>query len=412
VTLRQAQGEGSNDLRTAVRAAAERLHGGIRHTPSERSRALSLELDAEVYCKLESRQITGSFKERGALNALLLLDATQRERGVITMSAGNHAQGVAYHAARLGIKATVVMPDGTPFLKVRRAEDYGAEVIVHGSTFEEAAAYVQQVIERTGVTLIHPYNDLNVISGQATATLELLQDAGELDAIVVPVGGGGLIAGAVLAVETLGSKAEVIGVETEFWPALYAEMKGEVMQIGGVTVAEGIAVAHIGRIPLEIIRRKVHDVLLVSEPQLEAAIAFLLEEEKLVTEGAGAAGVAAMRAQPGRFAGKRVGVLVCGGNIDLGMLASVIARARMRAGRVVRIRVRIVDKPGQLVAISSAVYEARANVLDVIHHRLFGSVPAKYAELDLTCELQRPEDLQTILNNIAERGYEAELVVD
>jgi threonine dehydratase len=402
----------NDDLRAAVRAAAERLRGGIVRTPSNRSRALSLAIGGDAIAKLEMRQVTGSFKERGALNALSLLDDEQRRRGVITMSAGNHAQGVAYHAARLGIHATVVMPDGTPFLKVRRTQEYGADVVLHGATFEEAAHYVGTMIERTGATLIHPYNDLNVIAGQATATLELLEDAGELDAIVVPVGGGGLIAGAVLAAETAGSSAEIIGVETEFYPPLYAEMKGEQVEIGGVTVAEGIAVERIGAIPLEIIHRRVREVILVSEPEIESAIAFLLEEEKLVAEGAGAAGVAAMRANAAHFQGKRVGVLLCGGNIDLGMLSSVIARDRMRAGRVVRIRVRIVDKPGQLVAISSAVYDARANVLDVLHHRLFGSVPAKYAELDLTCELQRPEDLQTILDNIAARGYEAELVRD
>jgi len=393
-----------------VRAAADRIRNGIVRTRTDRSRALSNLTGGDVFCKLEMRQVTGSFKERGALNALLQLTDEQRERGVVTMSAGNHAQGVAYHASRLGIRATVVMPDGTPFLKVRRTRDYGAEVVLEGATFEQSSAYARALIERSGATLIHPYDDLNVIAGQATATLELLEDAGDLDVIVVPVGGGGLIAGAVLAVEAFGSSARVVGVETEFYPALYAELKGEVAHIGGITIAEGIAVERVGRIPLGIIEGSVRDVLLASEPAIEAAIAFLLEEEKLVVEGAGAAGVAAMRSDPARFAGKRVGTLLCGGNIDLGMLASVIVRSRMRAGRVVRIRVRIVDKPGQLVAIATAVNDAHANVLDVAHHRLFGSVPAKYAELDLTCELQRPEDITNIIANIAERGYEAEVV--
>ena len=394
----------------AVRAAAERIRSGIVRTRTDRSRVLSQLIGGDVFCKLETRQVTGSFKERGALNALLQLSDEQRARGVVTMSAGNHAQGVAYHAARLGIRATVVMPDGTPFLKVRRTRDYGADVVLEGATFEQSSAFAHTLIERTGATLIHPYDDPNVIAGQATATLELLEDAGELDTIVVPVGGGGLIAGAVLAVEAAGSRAEVVGVETEFYPTLYAELKGEIAHIGGVTIAEGIAVERIGRVPLAIIDGAVRDVLLASEPAIEAAIAFLLEEEKLVVEGAGAAGVAAMRSDPTRFAGQRVGTLLCGGNIDLGMLASVIVRSRMRAGRVVRIRVRIVDKPGQLVAIATAVNDARANVLDVAHHRLFGSVPAKYAELDLTCELQQPDDIADILANIAERGYEAEVV--
>ena len=401
----------TREMRDAVEAAVERLRGGVLRTPTNRSRALSNQTGGEVFCKLETRQVTGSFKERGALNALSLLTPQERERGVVTMSAGNHAQGVAYHAARLGIKATVVMPDGTPFLKVRRTQDFGAEVVLHGASFTESSQYGYALVEKTGATLIHPYDDLNVIAGQATATLELLQDAGtDLDAVVIPVGGGGLIAGAVLAVEAFGSNAEVIGVETEFYPSLYAELKGEPMHVGGVTIAEGIAVEKTGRIPLSIIRDAVRDVLLVSEPQIESAIAFLLEDEKLVAEGAGAAGVAALRSNAERFRGKRVGTLLCGGNIDLGMLASVITRARMRSGRVVQIRVLMVDKPGGLVAIATAVNDARANVLDVLHHRLFGSVPAKYAQLDLTCELQRPEDIEQILSNIADRGYQAEVI--
>jgi threonine dehydratase len=399
------------EMRDAVLAAVERLRGGVLRTPTDRSRSLSQLIGGDVYCKLETRQVTGSFKERGALNALSLLNAAQRERGVVTMSAGNHAQGVAYHASRLGIKATVVMPDGTPFLKVRRTQDYGAEVVLHGDTFEKSSKYGYALVQRTGATLIHPYDDADVIAGQATATLELLEDAGgDLDAIVVPVGGGGLIAGAVLAAEAFGSNAEIIGVETEFYPALYAELKGEEVQIGGVTIAEGIAVQKVGRLPLAIVRDVVRDVLLVSEPAIEHAIATLLEEEKLVVEGAGASGAAAIRSNVERFRGKRVGTLFTGGNIDLGMLASVITRSRMRAGRVVQIRVLMVDKPGGLVAIATAVNDANANVLDVLHHRLFGSVPAKYAQLDLTIELQRPEDIEQILANIAERGYEAEVM--
>ncbi len=401
----------NRELHGAVRAAVERLRGGVLRTPTDRSRSLSQLIGGDVFLKLETRQVTGSFKERGALNALAQLSDEQRRRGVVTMSAGNHAQGVAYHAARLGIKAVVVMPDGTPFLKVRRTRDYGAEVVLHGASFESSSQYARELAERTGATIIHPYDDIDVIAGQATATLELLEDAGtDLDAIVVPVGGGGLIAGAVLAAEAFGSSAEVIGVESEFYPALEAELRGETPVIGSVTIAEGIAVKSAGRLPLAIVRERVRDVLLVSEPALESAIAYLLEDEKLVAEGAGAAGVAALTSNVERFRGKRVGTLLCGGNIDLGMLASVIVRSRMRAGRVVQIRVLMVDKPGGLVAIATAVNDANANVLDVLHHRLFGSVPAKYAQLDLTCELQRPEDIEQILTNIAARGYEAEVI--
>jgi threonine dehydratase len=397
---------------SVVLAAAERLRGGIVRTPTSRSRVLSELIGGEVFLKIESRQVTGAFKERGALNALLALDPAQRAHGVVTMSAGNHGQGLAYHATRLGVRSIVVMPEGTPFLKVRRTRDYGAEVVLHGETFEESSAYARRLAAETGATLVHPYDDLSVIAGQATATLELLEDAPGLDVLVVPAGGGGLISGAALAIEALGAPVELVAVQSESFPGLYAALNGLPVEIGDVTIAEGIAVRAIGEIPLSILRAAVSDVLLVSEPALETAIATLLEDEKLVAEGAGAAGVAALQTYAERFAGKRVGTILCGGNIDLGMLAAVIVRARMRAGRVVRIRVRIVDRPGQLVAIASAVCDAGANVLDVAHHRLFGSVPAKYAELDLTCELQRPEDLKLVVDNIARRGYEAEVLGD
>jgi threonine dehydratase len=393
----------------AVLAAAERLRGGVIRTPTTRSRVLSNLIGGDVFLKIESRQVTGAFKERGALNALLGLDAPARARGVVTMSAGNHGQGLAYHATRLGIRSVVVMPEGTPFLKVRRTGDYGAEVVLRGETFEESSNYARELAAATGATLVHPYDDLAVIAGQGTATLELLEDVPDLDVLLVPAGGGGLIAGAALAIEAAGANIELIGVQSESYPALYAAVNGIPVEIGDVTIAEGIAVRAIGEIPLSILRDVVREVQLVSEPALETAIATLLEDEKLVAEGAGAAGVAALQTYTERFAGKRVATILCGGNIDLGMLAAVIVRARMRAGRVVRIRVRIVDRPGQLVAIASAVCDAGANVLDVAHHRLFGSVPAKYAELDLTCELQRPEDLKTVIDNIASRGYEAEV---
>lgn len=394
----------------AVFAAAERLRGGILRTSTDRSRVLSNLIGGDAFLKVETRQVTGAFKERGALNALLALDPHRRSRGVVTMSAGNHAQGVAYHAARLGVPAVVVMPEGTPFLKVRRTRDYGAEVVLHGETFEESSVEARRIAAAGGAALIHPYDDPDVIAGQATVTLELLQDVPDLDVLLVPVGGGGLIAGAVLAAEAVGSAVEIVGVQSESYPSLHAALTGVPVDIGDVTIAEGIAVRAVGDLPLSIVRGKVRDVLLVAEPALETAIATVLEDEKLVAEGAGAAGVAALQTYAERFAGKRVATILCGGNIDLGMLAAVIVRARMRAGRVVRIRVRIVDRPGQLVAIASAVCDAGANVLDVAHHRLFGSVPAKYAELDLTCELQRPEDLELIVASIAERGYEAEVL--
>ena len=397
----------------SVRAAAARIRSGVLRTPTACSRALSAAIGGEVYLKHETRQTTGSYKERGALNAMLKLTAQARERGVVTMSAGNHAQAVAYHGTRLGLKTTVVMPRTTPFLKVRRTRDFGAEVVLEGDTFDEAANHARALAARTGATVIHPFDDPDVIAGQATATLELLEDAGtDLDVLLVPVGGGGLIAGATLAVAAAESRAEVVGVQSAFYPGVAGALNGSCAVPGGPTIAEGIAVSRIGRLPLELIRDAVRDVILVYEASIETAIAQLLEEEKLLAEGAGAAGVAALLADPARFAGKRVGTLLCGGNIDLGMLASVIVRHRMRSGRVVRIRVHMVDKPGELASVALAISEKRANVLDVAHHRVFGSISAKHAELDLTVEVERPEDLPAIMAAIEERGFEAEVVTE
>jgi threonine dehydratase len=397
----------------AVHAAAERIRSGIRRTPTQRSRALCAASESDVFLKHETRQTTGSYKERGALNALLVLSHEQRERGVVTMSAGNHGQAVAYHGARLGLATTVVMPRTTPFLKVRRTRDYGAEVVLEGDTFDEAAEFARGLAARTGATVVHPFDDADVIAGQATATLELLEDAGtELDVLLVPVGGGGLIAGATLAVAAAGSSAQIVAVQSAYYPGVAAALTGTSLVPGGPTIAEGIAVKQIGRLPAELIRGVVKDVVLVQEAAIETAIALLLEEEKLLAEGAGAAGVAALLAEPARFAGKRVGTLLCGGNIDLGMLASVIVRHRMRSGRVVRVRVHMVDKPGELASVAIAISEARANVLDVAHHRVFGSLSAKHAELDVTIELERAEDLPRIMTAIEERGFEVEVVTE
>ena len=396
----------------AVRAAAARIASGIARTPTTRSRALSLATGAEVYFKAENRQTTGSYKERGALNAMLQLSPERRAHGVITMSAGNHGQAVAYHGTRLGLRTTVVMPASTPFLKVRRTREYGAQVVLFGESFDDAAAHARELAERTGATVVHPYDDADVIAGQATATLELLEDAGtDLDVLLVPVGGGGLISGAVLAVETLGVATDVVAVQSAFYAGLGAARTGVAVR-GGPTIAEGIAVKCIGTLPLARTAARVGDAILVDEAAIETAIARMLEDEKLVCEGAGAAGVAALLAHPDRFAGKRVGTILCGGNIDLGMLASVIVRHRMRSGRVVRIRVHMVDRPGELASVAIAISAAGANVLDVAHHRVFGSLSAKHAELDVTVEVERPDDLRAIMRAIAERGFEAEVVTE
>jgi threonine dehydratase len=395
----------------AVSLAAERIRGGVLRTPTARSRVLSELIGGEVFLKLENRQVTGAYKERGALNALVARDEFARARGVITMSAGNHGQAVAYHGARRGLRTTVVMPETTPLLKVRRTRDFGAEVVLVGERFADAAAHAQALAERTGAVLIHPYDDAEVIAGQGTASSELLEDAGPLDVLLIAVGGGGLLAGTVLAAAAAGSGAEVVAVQSDAYPSLAAARDGTPVP-GGVTIAEGIAVAHLGQLPLAIVADAVRETILVGEPDVETAIATLLEEEKLVVEGAGAAGVAALQARPQRFAGLRVGVVLCGGNIDLGTLASVIVRSRLRAGRVVRIRVRMVDKPGELASVATAIAQARVNVLDVAHHRVLGTVPAKVAELDLTVELERADDLGAVLAAIGERGFDAEVVRD
>lgn len=378
-----------------------------------RSRVLSTAISGDVYLKIETRQTTGSYKERGALNAMLMLSPAERRRGVVTMSAGNHGQAVAYHGARLGISTTVVMPEATPFLKVRRTRDFGAEVVLAGESFAAAAEHARTLADERGATVVHPYDDADVIAGQATATLELLEDAGsEIDVLLVPAGGGGLIAGAVLAVAAVGARTEVVGVQSASYPSIAAARSGTPVAATVPTVAEGIAVSLLGALPFAVIRDAVRDVVLVEDASIETAIALLLEEEKLLTEGAGAVGVAALLAEPARFAGKRVATILCGGNIDLGILASVIVRHRMRSGRVARIRVHMVDRPGELAGVSLAIATARANVLDVAHHRVFGSVSAKHAELDLTVEVERPEDLPGIMAAITGRGFEAEVVTE
>jgi threonine dehydratase len=396
----------------AVRTAAQRIGSGILRTPTAFSRALSAATGAHVALKIETRQTTGSYKERGALNAMLMLTAQQRERGVVTMSAGNHAQAVAYHGARLGIGTTVVMPQTTPFIKIRRTRDFGAAVVLTGDTFDDAAEYARELAARTGATIVHPYDDANVIAGQGTATLELLEDGGPFDVLLVPVGGGGLIAGATLAVAAANSGAQIIAVQSAFYPSIDTARNGLADGLGGPTIAEGIAVKRLGRLPQAVIRDVVHDVITVSEAAIETAIVTLIEEEKLVSEGAGAAGVAALLDDPGRFAGLRVGTIICGGNVDPGMLASVIVRHRMRSGRVIRIRVHMVDKPGELATVATAISEARANVLDVAHHRVFGSISAKHAELDLTVEVERPEDVDAIMIALKRCGFEADVVTE
>lgn len=388
-----------------VRAALAAGTYGITRTPVVRSESLSERLGGNVFLKLENLQITGSFKARGALNALLARGRDDLGAGVVTMSAGNHAQAVAYFARRLGVPATIVMPELTAAVKVRRTRELGARVVLYGENIADSAERAAELAAGENLRLIHPYDDIDVIGGQSTATLELLEDAGELDVLLVPVGGGGLLAGAVLAATERDVHPEIIGVQSEFYPSYYAAVNGVEVTPGGATIADGIAVKVPGKLPLSITMPVVREVLLVDEIAIEMAVEHLIERERLVVEGAGAVGIAALLAHEDRFRGQRVGIIVSGGNIDPGLLASLIVRSRMRNGSIARIRVHILDRPGQLGAIAMAVAGVGGNVLDVQHHRLMGDVPARYAELDLTIELDSGTQAATVVEALRERGF-------
>ena len=369
-----------------VRAAAARIAGSIVHTPAVPSDAVSRATGADVTLKLDNLQATGAFKERGAANRLALLSPAERNRGVVAMSAGNHAQAVARHAELRGISAVIVMPKFTPLTKVRRTATWGARVVLHGETLAEAAAHAHEVAEQEGRVFIHPYDDPAVMAGQGTLALELLEDVPDLDALVIPVGGGGLIAGCAVAASALRPGIEVIGVEVAAYAAFAQVLAGRPVEVGGPTIAEGIAVRDIGLVPLEVIRAHVADVVVVPERAVEEAIALLAEGSKTVAEGAGAAGVAALLAFPDRFAGRRIGTPVCGGNIDARILANVLLRNLLRDGRLRRLVLEIPDRPGVLADIAGTIGEAGGNIIEVSHHRLFASPSVQSAELEVMFE--------------------------
>jgi threonine dehydratase len=393
-----------------VTAAAERIAGLTVRTAAVEAAALSERAAARVWLKLETRQRTGSFKDRGAANKLLQLTTAERAKGVIAMSAGNHAQAVAYQGARLGIPATIVMPEATPFTKVRRTEQFGARVVLSGEGLAEAAERVAEIAAGEGLTLIHPYDDEHIVAGQGTAGLEFLLAVPDLDVLLVPVGGGGLISGISVAAKHLKPSLEIIAVQTEQYPTLYRILAGLPPVHGALTIAEGIAVKSIGAIPLAILREYVPEVILVSEESIEFAIHVLLEDEKLLAEGAGAAGVAALLQHPDRFRNRTVGIVLCGGNIDTGLLANVIVRYRLREGRVVRIRVTIDDKPGVLAEVAQVLGDAGANILDIAHQRLSLEVPSKKAELEVSVETRAPSDLERIVATLHEAGYSTSIL--
>jgi len=369
-----------------IEAAAGRIAGRVLRTPAIRSDGLSRATGAEIVLKLDNLQATGAFKERGAANRLALLTPAEAERGVIAMSAGNHAQAVARHAHLLGVQATIVMPKFTPSTKVTRTASWGARVVLHGEMLAEAAAHAHDLAEREGLVFIHPYDDPGIIAGQGTLALELLQDFPDLDVLVVPVGGGGLISGSAVAARAMRPGIEVIGVEVEAYSAMAQRLAGRPVSVGGSTIAEGIAVRDVGELPVAILRELGVEVLLVPEAAIEQAIALLAEGAKLVAEGAGAAALAAVLHYPDRFAGRRVGLPICGGNIDARILANTLLRNLLRDGRLVRLIMEMPDRPGMLGDISTRIGDEGGNIIEVAHHRLFTSPTVQAAQLEIMIE--------------------------
>ncbi len=390
-----------------IRAAQARLAGHVENTPCLHSRTLSEITGAEVYLKFENLQFTASFKERGALNKLSTLAPAQKARGVIAVSAGNHAQGVAYHAQRLGIPAVIVMPRFSPMVKIERTRGFGAEVVLSGDTFDDSKAEAARLAAERSLTMVHPYDDVDVIAGQGTIALEMLAQQPEIDCLCVAVGGGGLISGVATAARALKPAIEVIGVQTDQFPSMYSAFKGVQMPSANATLAEGIAVKQPGDLTVEIVKRLVTDVLLVSEGDIEQAIVMLLEIEKTVVEGAGGAGLAALLRHPTRFTGRKVGLILCGGNIDPMVLGDIIERGMVRAGRLARIRVHTRDVPGELARAATLIGQAGANIEEVQHQRAFTTLPVQNAELEFVLQTRGPAHIEEVLATLRAAGLYA-----
>ncbi|WP_267388356.1 threonine ammonia-lyase [Sphingomonas sp. GC_Shp_3] len=392
-----------------VRMAHARIADAIVRTPTFISRTLSKMTGATVYLKFENLQFTAAYKERGALNTLLQLD--HNEMGVIAASAGNHAQGLAYHANRLGIPATIVMPTTTPTVKVMQTESHGAQVVLFGQTFDAAYAHARELEAERGYTFVHPFDDARVIAGQGTVAIEMLADAPSIDTLIVPIGGGGLISGMsttarAISAERGGAPIEVIGVQAELFPSMYNRINGTDMACAGDTLAEGIAVKEPGAITSGIVRALVDDIVLVSERSLEEAVSLLLQIEKTVVEGAGAAGLAALLQHPERFRGKTVGIILCGGNIDTRLLANVLLRDLARSGRLARLRIVLRDQPGALYGVARIFEQERVNILELAHQRIFTNLPAKGLSLDVECETRDLAHLERLKAALHAEGYE------
>ena len=393
--------------RADVLLAAARIEGRVMRTPLIRAERLSALTGAELWLKLESLQYTGAFKERGALNKLLAMRAADRARGVVAASAGNHAQGLARHARALGVAATIVMPTTTPDVKVRQTRAFDAEVVLSGHSFEEAHGEAKKIAAERGLVFVHPFDDADVIAGQGTIGLEMIADGPRFDAIIAPVGGGGLIAGMALAAE--GSNVDIIGVEADLFPSMKNALDGAGRPVGGNTLAEGIAVKEAGRLTRAVVKDRVADIILVDERLLERALSMLMNEQKLLVEGAGAAGLAAILKEPDRFRGRTVGLILCGGNIDARLLSMILMRDLARSGRLARLRVELLDMPGQLVRVASIIAEGGGNVIDVGHHRTYSDLPAKMTCMDVTIDTQGQDHLDRIIGALRDAGYAVEI---
>lgn len=392
-----------------ISEAAQRIGDAVVHTPTMHSKTLSRITGAEIWLKFENQQFTAAYKERGALNALLLLTDEQRAKGVIAASAGNHSQGLSYHGTRLGVPVTIVMPRTTPTVKVMQTESVGGKVVLEGESFDEANAHARSMANQLGLTFVHPFDARNVAAGQGTVALELLSDAPEVDVLVVPIGGGGLISGMGTAAKAIaaqrGREIEVVGVQARLFPSAYARYKGVEMPCGGDTLAEGIAVKEPGQYTSQIIDKVVDDIVLVEEPHLEEAVSLLLQIEKTVVEGAGAAGLAAILAHPERFRGKKVGLVLCGGNIDTRLLANVLLRDLARSGRLARLRITLQDRPGALFKVMEEFNAHNVNILEIYHQRIFTNLPAKGLVTDIECEARDREQLEALVHSLRTRGY-------
>lgn len=393
-----------------VRAAHERIRDAIVATPTLHSKTLSNLTGANIYLKFENLQFTAAYKERGALNALLLMPEEARSRGVIAASAGNHAQGLSYHGTRLGVPVTIVMPKTTPTVKVMQTEAVGGKVVLEGEKFDDAYKHARLLEKELGLTFVHPFDDPKVAAGQGTVALEMLEEIPGIDTLVVPIGGGGLLSGMGTAARAINPDIELVGVQAELYPSMYALLNNMQMPCEGDTLAEGIAVKVPGEFTSQVISAIVDDIVLVSEPELETAVSLLLQIEKTVVEGGGAAGLAAVMANPEKFRGKNVGIVLSGGNIDTRLLANVLLRDLARSGRLARLRITLQDRPGALYKVMKLFNEHNINIIEIYHQRIFTTLPAKGLITDIECEARDAEQLQGLVDSLKDAGYKVERV--